>query len=93
MAIQIKDVAITKDYSTWGDIRDKVESWDKVAELTNWNNVYTYSDSANKLLVGQTYIVTVLAEEVTWKTINNEFSSWNDIKTNLTNWNSVLNYK
>ena len=41
--------------------------------------------------VGETIVVTVLAEEVTWGTIKNCFQTWNDVKK-LSNWNSVKNY-
>lgn len=41
---------------------------------------------------GQTIVIKVTAQDVSWETIKTKFSSWNDVKTSLSNWNGVKNY-
>lgn len=46
----------------------------------------------NVVTVGQQITITIVAEDVTWNTIKNEFADWNEVATTLTNWKAVQNY-
>lgn len=48
--------------------------------------------SPKEVIVGDPITVTIVAAEVTWDTIKNNYTDWEQIKTDLSNWQSVLNY-
>lgn len=45
-----------------------------------------------QVTVGQTINITIVAMDVDWQTIKNDFETWTDIRNELSNWKSVLNY-
>lgn len=42
--------------------------------------------------VGQNVTITIIADDVSWQTIKDDFTSWDNLKTLLTDWSSIFNY-
>jgi len=42
--------------------------------------------------VGHSVTITVIADDVSWQTIKDDFTSWDNLKTLLTDWSSIFNY-
>lgn len=42
--------------------------------------------------VGKSVTITIVAEDVSWQTIREDFTSWDNVKIELTDWSSILNY-
>ena len=55
-------------------------------------SINSVSVTPNVTTVGQTITITIVAEDVSWDTIKNEFQDWNEVKTTLSNWSAIKNY-
>lgn len=48
--------------------------------------------SPNLVTVGQAVTVTVLAEEICWENLAQDFTTWGEVRRSFANWNKVKNY-
>ena len=48
--------------------------------------------SPNNVTVGQSVTVTVLAIDVCWGDLKNDFTTWGEVRRRFANWNKVKNY-